>query len=346
VNSREVQSMESKDQTHRYTHSHMWLVGVLGLAAGLMLMIYVPSLKAVSSVLILFACFHLIGGIVLLASFYVMGGSRIVRWWTRRRVGNGTAVATNYDFGWAPGFTMGPWIAALVAASVAVAIQVAAPTWWPLALIFVLLAASFFTGSLITRSFARPDHTALPMVDLLSGESDLVLDGGCGAGRTTIALGRVLKKGSIVALDLFDSDYIYGGGRELLERNLRLAALDDRVRIEHGDLTQLPFPDHTFDSSVSAHAIDHLGSQKENGLREMWRVLKPGGRFLLVVWVPGWAMFAVANVLSFFLTTKGGWKRMASRAGFKILDEGVFNGIWFLLLGKPAIDRGTGDQPV
>ena len=337
--------MENKDSMHRI-HSHMWFVGVLGLAAGLILLVYVPTLKPVSRVLFLFAGFHLIGGIVLLASFYVMGGSRIVRWWKRRRVENGTAVAKNYDFGWAPGFTMGPWIAALVAASIAVVIQVAAPAWWPLALIFVLLAASFFTGSLIARSFARPDNTVLPMVDLLSGESDLVLDGGCGAGRTTIALGRVIKKGRIIALDRFDSDYIYGGGRALLERNLRLAAIDDRVRIERGDLTQLPFPDQTFDSSVSAHAIDHLGSQKEHGLREMWRVLKPGGHFLLVVWVPGWAMFAIANVLSFFLTTKGGWKRMASRTGFEILDEGVFNGIWFLLLGKPAIDRGTGDQPV
>jgi precorrin-6B methylase 2 len=83
----------------------------------------------------------------------------------------------------------------------------------------------------------------MPMVDLLSGESDLALDGGCGAGRTTVALGRALKKGRIVALDRFDSDYIEGGGRALLERNLRAR----RARRARGDqarrLTHLPFPD-------------------------------------------------------------------------------------------------------
>lgn len=334
MSTKEEYPMESKGSAHGHPHSHMWLGGLLGLAAGLGLMIYVPRLKPVSNVLILFAGFHLVGAIVLLASLYAMAGRGIAR---RLAHGHGPAVATKYDFGWAPGMTIGPWTAALVAASAAVAVQVTAPALWPLSFLLILLAASLFAGYLIARSAARPDHAALPMVDLLSGESDLVLDGGCGAGRTTLAVGRVLKKGWIVALDRFNASYIEGGGRTLLERNLRLAGLGDRVRLEQGDLTQLPFPDQTFDSAVSAHAVDHLGSRKEQGLREMLRVLKPGGRFLLVVWVPGWVAFAFANVLSFFLTTKGGWKRLASRAGFEIVNEGAFNGFWFLLLERPAV---------
>jgi SAM-dependent methyltransferase len=313
----------------------MWLVGVLGVAAGLVLMVYVPSLKPVSNVLFLFAGFHLVGAVVLAASIYVMAGRGIFRRWSRRRDGNGGLAAAKYDFGWAPAWTLGPWIAALVMASAAVAVYVAAPAWWPLAFLFTLLAASFFAGALITASSTRPDDAVLPMVDFLSGESDLVLDGGCGAGRTTVALGRALKKGRIVALDRFDSDYIEGGGRALLERNLRLAALDERVEIRQGDLTHLPFPDRTFDSAISAHAMDHLGPQIVQGLRETLRVLKPGGRFLLVAWVPGWAMFAIANVLSLFLTGKREWKQLANRAGFQIRDQGHFNGFWFLLLEKP-----------
>jgi SAM-dependent methyltransferase len=312
----------------------MWLVGALGVIAGLVLMVYVPSLKPVSNVLFLFAGFHLVGAVVLAASIYVMAGRGIFRRWSRRRNGNDNASA-KYDFGWAPAWTLGPWIAALVTASAAIAVYVAAPAWWPLAFLLTLLAASFFAGALITASSTRPDHAVMPMVDLLSGESDLVLDGGCGAGRTTVALGRALKKGRIVALDRFDSDYIEGGGRALLERNLRLAALDERVEIRQGDLTHLPFPDRTFDSAVSAHAIDHLGPQIVQGLREMLRVLKPGGRFLLVVWVPGWAMFAIASVLSFFLTGKREWKHLANQAGFQMRDQGHFNGFWFMLLEKP-----------
>jgi hypothetical protein len=46
-------------------------------------------------------------------------------------------------------------------------------------------------------------------------------------------------------------------------------------------------------------------------------------------------MFAVANVLSLFLTSKARWRAMADRSGFKTVDEGVFNHTWFVLLEKP-----------
>ena len=66
----------------------------------------------------------------------------------------------------------------------------------------------------------------------------------------------------------------------------------------------------------------------------MYRTLKPGGRFLLIVWVPGWTMFVVANVLSFLLASKRSWRRMATDAGFEIADEGTLNGSWFVVLRK------------
>jgi SAM-dependent methyltransferase len=98
----------------------------------------------------------------------------------------------------------------------------------------------------------------------------------------------------------------------------------------------MPFPAGTFDAVVSAHVIDHLGPNRAAGLREIQRVLKPGGRFLAVVWVPGWTMFAVANVLCFMLTTPAGWRCLAAAAGFTLRDEGTFNGMWYMLLEKPA----------
>jgi hypothetical protein len=67
----------------------------------------------------------------------------------------------------------------------------------------------------------------------------------------------------------------------------------------------------------------------------MHRVLKPGRRFLLIVWVPGWTMFAVANVLSLLLASRRSWRRIATDVGFAIADEGTFNGNWFAVLRKP-----------
>ncbi len=310
-------------------HRHGWIVGLLGIIAGLALMLYVPSLNAVSNTLLFIAGFHLVGAVVLAASVYVTTRARF----KKRSLKAGSDEAT-YDFGWAPGWVFGPLIAALIMLSAAVAVQIAAPEGWPAALLLTIMAVLFFAGHVFARSAQRLDHAALPMVDLLSSPSDLVLDGGCGAGRTTITLGRAAKQARFVALDRFDANYIAGGGRALLEHNLKLANMRERVDIKEGDLTQLPFPDGVFDSAISAHAMDHLGQHKALGLGEMYRALKPAGRFLLVVWVPGWTMFSVANILSLFLTSKAGWKRMVQRVGFSIQDEGMFNGMWFLLLKK------------
>ena len=315
-----------------HRHGHMGLVGLIGVAAGLFLMVYVPSLPAISRAALLFGGFHLVGAVVLLASFYVMAGDRL-----RRRLRSG---GRDFDFGWAPAWTYGPWIAALILIASAVALEAAAPGAWPLALLATLLAASFFAGGLIARTTGRHDRAFLPMVDLWPSGEGQALDAGCGAGRTTLALGRAYQKGRIVALDLFDSTYIAGGGRALIEENLRRAEMSARVAIEKGDLTALPFAESTFDAAVSAHAIDHLGPRAEQALKEVLRVLKPGGRFLLIVWVPGWTMFAIANLLAFVLQSERAWRGMAAEAGFALRDEGVFNGYWFALLEKPMVGEG------
>lgn len=324
--------MKTKYSHPRRPHGHAWIVGVLGMVAGLVLMLYVPSLQAVSNTLFLIAGFHLVGAMVLAASIYATTGGHM-----KRRALNSSSKATKFDFGWAAGWVLGPLIAALILLSAAALIQVLMPDWWPGSLLLTMTATLFFAGHLFARSVQRIDHTALPMVDLLSSESDLILDGGCGSGRTTIALGRATKEVRIIALDRFDANYITGGGRALLEQNLDLANLSERVEIKEGDLTQLPFRDNSFDGCVSAHAIDHLGREKDQGLREVFRVLKTDARFLLIVWVPGWVMFSVANILSLLLTSKASWRQMALRVGFAIQDEGSFNGVWFLLLKKVGV---------
>lgn len=319
---------------HGHAHGHMWLIGAAGMAAGLLLLIYVPSLTAISRSLLLLAGFHLVGGLVLLASLYVIG----LRGLLRRLTGADRRVArsTRLDFGWGPGWMNGLAIAAVVSAAAAVAVNVTLPPAWPAAAALWTITVVFLAGNTIMRSFRRMDHVVLPMVDLLSGDENLVLDAGCGAGRTTIALSRALRSGRVVGLDRFDANYIDDGGRALLDRNLEIAGLADRVTVEVGDVTSMPFDDHRFDAAVSAHAYDHLGGRESEALAETLRVLKPGGRFLMIVWVPGWAMFAVANVFSLLLTRKAAWRGKARAAGFETLDEGMFNNAWFILLAKPT----------
>jgi SAM-dependent methyltransferase len=321
---------------HDIPHRHAWVVGIIGLIVGLVFLIYVPSLKGVSGVILLVAAVHIVGAVIFSGAIYALASRPFARLWARLVPGKRKLAAERLDFGWSPGWMNGLWIAALAVGTAAVVMQVAAPSWWPAAFLLLLLAANLFAGNIFLRSSKRMEYVVLPMVDLLSDERDTVLDAGCGSGRTSIALTRAHRHARIVALDRFDAEYIEQGGRVLLERNLRIAGITDRVTVEKGDITALPFADGAFDSAVSAHVMDHLGPNKKRGLGEILRVLKPGGRFLLIVWVPGWVMFAIANVVSFFLTSKHAWREMAGRAGFEIRQEGIHNGTWFLLLQKPS----------
>jgi len=242
-----------------------------------------------------------------------------------------------YDFGWSRIAYAIPWLVAAALLAAAVVFQLKWPALWGAWFVLAVLAINSFAGGLLLRTSDRADHAPLPFVDLLASDGDRVLDAGCGAGRTTLALSKVLKKGTITAFDRFDAGYIDGGGRALLDRNLRIAGLTGRVEIVKGDLTRLPFPDAHFDSAVSAHVIDHLGPHKQAALAELRRVLKPGARLLMVVWVPGWASFAMGSAFSFLLTSKPRWRALAAAAGFRIRDEGHFDGLWFALLERSAL---------
>jgi SAM-dependent methyltransferase len=306
----------------------MWLMGLAGVAVGAAMLVFLPRLKIASTSILLFAGFHVAGALVLLGSAWSLG----LRDWLRSRMQRG---ATGYDFGWGPGWMNGLAVAAVAILTGAVVLQLQWPQLWPLAFAAVALAVVMLVGNRVMQGFRQLDQVVLPMVDLMPGARGVVLDAGCGAGRTSIALGRVLGDGHIVAVDRFDAGYIDDGGRALLDRNLKLAGLEERVTVEAADLTALPFAPAEFDAAVSTHVYDHLGSAKQQGLDEVYRVLKPGGRFLMAVWTPGWTMFAVANAFSLLLTSKARWREMMTRAGFRQLDEGVFNGAWFMLVEKP-----------
>jgi len=123
-----------------------------------------------------------------------------------------------YDFGGSWGAMNGPWIAAAAFATVAFGLQLEFPSLWPAWLDVAMLGVNGFVGGLLLRSSRRTDFASLPLVDFLSSDHDRVLDAGCGGGRTTLALSKVLKNGRVVAIDRFDACYIDGGGRAVLER--------------------------------------------------------------------------------------------------------------------------------
>jgi len=105
-------------------------------------------------------------------------------------------------------------------------------------------------------------------------EGEAILDIGCGAGVESIMAARLVgPSGSVTGIDLVP---------EMLARaseNARLAGVDN-VTFQESSAERLPFPDNSFDMVIS-NGVFNLVVDKVKALSEVFRVLKPGGRFLL-----------------------------------------------------------------
>lgn len=96
-----------------------------------------------------------------------------------------------------------------------------------------------------------------------------LLDFGCGPGSITVGLAAAVSPGQVTAIDVAD---------EVLEEGRRLAAERrfTNVSFEAGTVYELAFPDGTFDVAYGHQVLQHL-SQPLEALKELQRVLKPGG---------------------------------------------------------------------
>lgn len=104
------------------------------------------------------------------------------------------------------------------------------------------------------------------------GEGDHLLEVGCGTGvlaREVVKL--VGASGSVTGLDLSES--MLSVAREI----------SPAVAFHQGNAMDLPFEDDSFDVVVASFVLMFVENQAQS-VREMWRVLKPGGRLIISVW--------------------------------------------------------------
>ncbi|PCH63884.1 MAG: SAM-dependent methyltransferase [SAR86 cluster bacterium] len=97
-----------------------------------------------------------------------------------------------------------------------------------------------------------------------------ILEFGCGTGSTAIAHSPFVKH--ILAIDI-SSKMI-----EIATSKAELQQLGN-IRFQQTTLEELNLPDHSFDL-VMGHNILHLLTDKDESIRQVHRLLKPGGIFV------------------------------------------------------------------
>jgi ubiquinone/menaquinone biosynthesis C-methylase UbiE len=104
---------------------------------------------------------------------------------------------------------------------------------------------------------------------------DAVLDVGCGTGTLAMEVARrVGRAGRVAGVD--------PGIEQIARARAKAARRHVPIEFQVGVIEQLPFPDQTFDVVFSTLMMHHLpASLQRQGLAEIARVLKPGGRLVI-----------------------------------------------------------------
>ncbi|WP_233164150.1 bifunctional demethylmenaquinone methyltransferase/2-methoxy-6-polyprenyl-1,4-benzoquinol methylase UbiE [Snuella sedimenti] len=105
-------------------------------------------------------------------------------------------------------------------------------------------------------------------------QPESILDIATGTGDLAINL-TATNASKIIGLD------ISSGMLEIGKEKIKRKSLENKIELVLGDSENMPFEDNTFDAITVAFGIRNFETL-ENGLKEILRVLKPNGRFVIL----------------------------------------------------------------
>lgn len=158
---------------------------------------------------------------------------------------------------------------------------------------------------LITKACPRPGHIAL---DLAGGSGDIA----------ELLARKVAPKGHVYLADINQAMLAEGRDRMLDQ------GLFNHVDCVQADAEALPFPANRFDIITIGFGLRNV-TQKERALQSMYRVLKPGGRLLVLEFSkPVWPLLeTVYDAYSFHLLPKLGELVANDKASYQYLVESI-----------------------
>lgn len=158
-----------------------------------------------------------------------------------------------------------------------------------------------------------------------------LLDVGCGTGTFDAMLAASPLKARVVGLDYSPAMCKAASAKACH------AGLNDRLRHTAADSEHLPFADGSFDAVTCSNSFHHYPHQ-QTVVCEMRRVLRPGGRLMLIDGfrdnVIGWFVFDVLIAAVEKQVHHASWSVIDGyfrQAGFREIRRRKFN-LWFPLL--------------
>lgn len=145
----------------------------------------------------------------------------------------------------------------------------------------------------------------------------LILDIATGTGDFAIEALK-LNPDKVVGVDI--SEGMLNMGREKLRRR----KLDDKIELQMGDSEKLLFDDNKFDAVIVSFGVRNF-ENLEKGLADMYRVLKPGGKTVILEFSRP-SKFPFKNIYNFYfkaILPKIGRLVSKDRAAYTYLPESV-----------------------
>lgn len=160
-----------------------------------------------------------------------------------------------------------------------------------------------------TVNRASYEGTALAVAQMI-GPGDEVLECACGTGAISAAIAPACAR-------LVATDYSEG----MLKQARKKLAKRSNVTVEQADITALPYADDSFDVAVAGNVI-HLLPDPEQALRELARVVRPGGTIILPTYIE--PLKRKQGMIPALLARLGvGFERRFTQASYRAFVEGM-----------------------
>lgn len=134
-----------------------------------------------------------------------------------------------------------------------------------------------FVGSVMLRimNFA---HSGMNTWLIKHGDvydGDTVLDIGCGGGKTLQTLSNINPSGKVYGIDFSEQAV-----RDSIKTN-KMDVANGKVIVKQASVSNIPYPDQFFDT-ITAFQTHYFWPDLANDVKEVFRVLKHGGKFIII----------------------------------------------------------------